>query len=57
MNNFASILLYLDPGTGSLLIQFLVAAIFGIILFFRKIMMEIKILFYRLFNKKPEDKK
>jgi hypothetical protein len=30
MNNLSFILLYLDPGTGSLLIQFIIAAVAGV---------------------------
>ncbi len=55
MNNIICILLYLDPGTGSLLIQFLIAAVLWIILFFKQMKLRIKYLFYRLFRKKPED--
>lgn len=49
------ILLYLDPGTGSLMIQFLIAAVSGIILFFRQIKLRIKYLFDHIFRKNPED--
>lgn len=55
MSRFLNIILYLDPNTGSLLIQFLIAGIFGVILFFKQILLRIKYLYYRLFRKKPED--
>ena len=55
MHKIAWVLLYLDPFTGSLLVQFLIAAISGIILFFQKIKLRIKYLFYRIFKKNPEE--
>lgn len=51
-------LLYLDPGTGSLLIQFFVAAVTAIIIFFKSIKFRIKYLFELFFknNHNDEDK-
>ncbi|MEI6679679.1 MAG: hypothetical protein WCL21_13780 [Mariniphaga sp.] len=49
-------LLYLDPGTGSLMIQFVIAAVSGILIFFKQIKIKIKAAYYFLVNKKPEDK-
>jgi hypothetical protein len=48
-------LLYLDPGTGSLLIQFIIAAVSGILIFFKQIKQGIKNLHYRFFAKKEEE--
>jgi hypothetical protein len=48
-------LLYLDPGTGSLLIQFIIAAVSGILIFFKQIRQVIKNLHNRFFAKKQED--
>ena len=56
MNRFNFILPYLDPGTGSLLIQFLIAAVFGIILFLKQITQQIKYFISRFFGKKPKNK-
>lgn len=49
MNSF---LLYIDPGSGSYLIQVLVAAVLGIAFFFKNIVLYVKLFFYRLFGKK-----
>jgi hypothetical protein len=57
MFRIALILLYLDPGTGSLLIQFLIAGVSFVIIFFRRIRRRVKYLLYRLLRKKPEDEK
>jgi hypothetical protein len=48
-------LLYLDPGTGSLLIQFLVAAVFGVIIFFKQLKIRIKHLVNRILKRKQEE--
>ena len=48
------ILLYLDPVTGSLLIQGIIAAVSGILLFFNRIKLVAKILYNRFFAKKQE---
>jgi hypothetical protein len=37
--------LYFDPGTGALIVQFLAAAVAGVLLFYRTIMHKIKVLF------------
>jgi len=37
--------LYFDPGTGALIVQFLAAAVAGVLLFYRTIMHKIKTLF------------
>jgi hypothetical protein len=50
MLSFA-ILLYLDPGTGSMLIQFLVAAVSAVVFFFSNI----KQIFLGFFAKKEQE--
>jgi len=55
MNKISWILLYLDPGTGSMLIQFVIAAVTGGLIFFKHIKLRIGYLFDRLFKKKQED--
>ncbi|MBC7873366.1 MAG: hypothetical protein H7Y01_05185 [Ferruginibacter sp.] len=47
-------LLYIDPGTGSYLVQVIAAAVLGIAFFFRNIRMYIKSIFTRR-PKKPND--
>ncbi|HEY4616725.1 MAG TPA: hypothetical protein VIH09_00845 [Flavobacterium sp.] len=46
--------LYFDPGTGALIVQFLAAAIAGILLFYRTVLQKIKS-FLGLKNKKEVD--
>jgi len=48
------ILLYLDPVTGSLLIQGIIAAVSGILLFFKQIKQIVKNFYNRFFAKKQE---
>lgn len=45
--------LYIDPGSGSYLVQVIAAAVVGIAFFFRNIKMYIKSLFTR--TRKPKD--
>ena len=45
-------LLYIDPGSGSYLIQVIVAAVLGIVFFFKNLKLYIKSFFYRKFRKK-----
>ena len=47
-------LLYIDPGSGSYLIQAIVAGILGIVFFFKNIMIAVKHFFYRIFGKKSK---
>lgn len=47
-------LLYIDPGSGSYLIQVIIAAVLGIAFFFRNIVTAIKLFFYRIFRKKSK---
>jgi hypothetical protein len=45
-------LLYLDPGSGSYLVQALIAAVLGIGFFFKNIVLYIKTFFARYFRNK-----
>jgi hypothetical protein len=47
-------LLYIDPGSGSYLVQVIVAAVLGVAFFFRNIVTYIKAFFTRS-SKKPKD--
>jgi hypothetical protein len=47
-----SFLLYIDPGSGSYLIQALIAAALGVAFFFKNIVTVVRHWFYRLFRKK-----
>ena len=47
-------LLYIDPGSGSYLVQVIVAATLGVAFFFRNIKLYIKSFFTRS-SKKPDD--
>ena len=47
-------LLYIDPGSGSFLVQAITAALLGIAFFFRNIRLYIKSIFTRT-SKKPND--
>jgi hypothetical protein len=49
MHNF---LLYIDPGSGSYLVQAIVAAVLGVAFFFKNIVLYIKSIFYRFTRKK-----
>ena len=46
--------LYFDPGTGALIVQFLAAAVAGVLLFYRTVMHKIKSLF-GIKNKEEDD--
>ncbi|MET0635400.1 MAG: hypothetical protein ABWZ25_05205 [Chitinophagaceae bacterium] len=46
-------LLYIDPGSGSYLVQVIVAAVLGVAVFFRNIKLYIRTLFFRP-RKKPK---
>jgi len=48
------LILYIDPGTGSYLVQVIAAAVLGVAFFFRNIRTYIKSIFYRT-PKKPND--
>jgi hypothetical protein len=48
------ILLYFDPGTGALIVQFLAAAVAGVLLFYRTVMYKIKSIF-GIKDKKEDD--
>lgn len=47
-------LLYLDPGSGSYLVQVIAAAVLGVVFFFRNIKNHIKAFFFRP-DKKSKD--
>jgi hypothetical protein len=42
-----TIFLYLDPGSGSLIVQALIAGVVGIVAFFKTIKQKIQYLFYK----------
>jgi hypothetical protein len=44
-------LIYIDPGSGSYLVQAIVAAVLGVAFFFKNIAAYIKHWFYRIFKK------
>lgn len=46
--------LYFDPGTGALIVQFLAAAVAGILLFYRTVLHKIKSIF-GIKNKEEDD--
>lgn len=48
--------LYLDPGSGSYLVQLIAAAALGIAFFFRTIKMYVKNFFNRIFGKSDKPK-
>jgi hypothetical protein len=48
--------LYIDPGSGSYLVQVIIAAILGVAFFFKNIKLHIQAFFYRLFGKKDKNK-
>jgi len=47
-------LLYIDPGSGSYLVQAIVAAVLGVAFFFKNIAAYIRHWWYRLFKKKTK---
>lgn len=49
-----SFLLYIDPGSGSYLVQVIVAAVLGVVFFFRNIKNHIRAFFFRP-DKKAKD--
>lgn len=54
MHPFASILAYLDPGSGSYLIQILIAALLGGGFVIKAFWKQIMVFFSRLFGKKQQ---
>jgi len=46
------VLIYIDPGSGSYLIQMIIAGILGVAFFFKNIVFAIKHFFHRIFGKK-----
>jgi hypothetical protein len=49
-----SYLLYIDPGSGSYLVQAIIAAVLGVAFFFKNILTYIKHWWYKLFRKKTK---
>lgn len=47
-------LLYIDPGTGSYLIQAIVAGVLGIAFFFKNIMLFVRHFFDKIFRRKSK---
>ena len=47
-------LLYIDPGSGSYLVQAIIAAALGVAFFFKNIVIYIRHWFYKLFKKKSK---
>ena len=45
------VLIYIDPGSGSYLVQVILAAVLGVIFFFKNIGIYIKAFFYRFFKR------
>lgn len=52
MDYLAHMLLYIDPGSGSILFQLLVAGVLGFLFYLKKL----RRAFYRLLGKKTEEK-
>ncbi len=49
-----SYLLYIDPGSGSYLVQAIIAAVLGVAFFFKNILTYVKHWWYKLFRKKTK---
>ena len=48
------VLIYIDPGSGSYLVQVIIAAVLGIVFFFKNIGIYIKAFFNRFFQRKKK---
>lgn len=48
------VLLYIDPGSGSFLVQVIIAGVLGVAFFFRNIKLAVKAFFANLFRKKQK---
>lgn len=46
--------LYIDPGSGSYLVQMIIAGILGVAFFFKNIVFAIKHFFHRIFGRKSK---
>ena len=46
--------LYIDPGSGSYLVQVIIAAALGMAFFFKNIVIAVKLFFHRIFGKKSK---
>ena len=49
-----SSLLYIDPGSGSYIVQALVAGALGVLYFFKSVRLYLRDLYFRIFKKKTE---
>jgi len=49
-----SYLIYIDPGSGSYLVQAIIAAVLGVAFFFKNILTYIRHWWYKLFRKKTK---
>lgn len=47
-------LLYIDPGSGSYLVQAIIAAVLGVAFFFKNIVFAVKHFFHRIFGRKSK---
>ena len=47
-------LLYIDPGSGSYLVQVIIAAALGVAFFFKNIVLAIRLFIHRIFGKKSK---
>lgn len=50
---FSTILLYVDPGSGSYLVQVIIAAVLGALFYFKNLWWQIKAFFTRSKKEKP----
>jgi len=49
--------LYIDPGSGSIVLQLIIATVTGIIFILVRVRTQIKLFFHRLFSKSKKEKK
>jgi len=49
-----TLLLYIDPGSGSYLVQMIIAGVLGVAFFFKNIVFAIKHFFHRIFGRKSK---
>jgi len=50
-----NLLLYVDPGSGSYLVQVIIAGVLGIAFFFKNILFAVKHFFHRIFGNKSKN--
>jgi len=51
--NLNPILLYVDPGSGSYLVQVIIAAVLGALFYFKNLWLQIKVFFFRPKKNEP----